>query len=104
MVVIAPQGDIDLIGIVTTLEGDPLQSGDIANRLGGFADILEMEDRDAPDSAASLRTFRCWETAGLVMSKCPAISPAESSPSRTSVRIWRLRGPAIAFSAASTAA
>ncbi|MGH2756949.1 MAG: SPFH domain-containing protein, partial [Actinomycetota bacterium] len=49
VVVIAPHGDVDLIGIVTTLEGDPLPSGDIANRLGGFDDIQEMEARDAAD-------------------------------------------------------
>ena len=35
--------EIDLIGIVTTLEGDPLPSGDIASRLGGFDDIAKME-------------------------------------------------------------
>ena len=31
------------IGIVTTLEGDPLPSGDIANRIGGFDDIISLE-------------------------------------------------------------
>lgn len=49
VVVIAPHGDLDQIGIVTTLEGDPLESGDIANRLGGFADIQAMEQRNATD-------------------------------------------------------
>ncbi len=49
VVVIAPYGDVDQIGIVTTLEGDPLDSGDIANRLGGFADILEMEAGNPTD-------------------------------------------------------
>src|SRR5271168_2470266 len=33
----------DMVGIVTTYEGDPLPSGDIASRLGGFADIDKME-------------------------------------------------------------
>jgi hypothetical protein len=33
----------DTVGIVTTYEGDPLLSGDIASRLGGFLDITEME-------------------------------------------------------------
>jgi SPFH domain/Band 7 family protein len=33
----------DTVGIVTTYEGDPLLSGDIASRLGGFSDIAEME-------------------------------------------------------------
>jgi hypothetical protein len=39
----------DLVGIVTTYEGDPLPSGDIAGRLGGFADIDAMEKANASD-------------------------------------------------------
>jgi hypothetical protein len=39
----------DLVGIVTTYEGDPLPSGDIASRLGGFADIDKMEKDKATD-------------------------------------------------------
>ncbi len=39
-----PQGQVvDMIGIVTTYEGDPLPSGDIASRLGAFEDVREME-------------------------------------------------------------
>jgi len=34
---------IDMIGIVTTLEGGPLPKGAIANRLDGFDDIVELE-------------------------------------------------------------
>ena len=34
---------LDVVGIVTTYEGDPLPSGDIASRLGGFADIAKIE-------------------------------------------------------------
>lgn len=34
---------VDMIGIVTTLDGDPLPSGDIANRLGIFEDVEQME-------------------------------------------------------------
>lgn len=41
---------VDMIGIVTTFEGDPLPSGDIASRLGGFADLSEMERQEASDS------------------------------------------------------
>jgi len=40
---------VDTIGIVTTFEGNPLASGDIASRLGGFDDLAEMETRGAPD-------------------------------------------------------
>jgi regulator of protease activity HflC (stomatin/prohibitin superfamily) len=43
VVVIAPNGPQDMIGIVTTLDGKPLPSGDIANRLGEFADVVAME-------------------------------------------------------------
>lgn len=38
---ITPQGDRDVVGVVTTLEGPP--SGDIASRIGGFRDVGEME-------------------------------------------------------------
>ncbi|MBI3406706.1 MAG: SPFH domain-containing protein [Acidobacteria bacterium] len=41
---------IDVIGIVTTYEGEPLPSGDIANRLGGFEDISKFEKTNATDS------------------------------------------------------
>ena len=37
---------VDMIGIVTTLEGEPLPAGAIAGRLGGFEDIEELERRD----------------------------------------------------------
>jgi uncharacterized membrane protein YqiK len=40
---------MDLVGIVTVFEGDPLPSGDIASRLGGFADIDKMEKANATD-------------------------------------------------------
>jgi len=33
----------DVCGIVTVLEGPPVEAGDIASRLGGFADIAELE-------------------------------------------------------------
>jgi len=43
---------IDMIGIVTTLEGAPLPKGAIANRLDGFDDIIELErDAETKDSA-----------------------------------------------------
>ena len=37
------QGSVDVIGIVTALEGPPLPSGDIAGRLGGFEDVMALE-------------------------------------------------------------
>jgi regulator of protease activity HflC (stomatin/prohibitin superfamily) len=46
-----PQGQVvDIIAIVTTNEGQPLPSGDIAGRLGGFDDIQEMESASKNDS------------------------------------------------------
>src|SRR4051794_24464658 len=38
---ITPQGNRDVVGVVTTLEGPP--SGDIASRIGGFSDVSAME-------------------------------------------------------------
>jgi hypothetical protein len=49
-----PSGEgqmIDTVGVVTTLEGDPLASGHIASRLGGFDDIMEMEKAGENDAA-----------------------------------------------------
>jgi regulator of protease activity HflC (stomatin/prohibitin superfamily) len=37
---------VDMIGIVTTLEGEPLPPGAIAGRLGSFEDIEELERKD----------------------------------------------------------
>jgi SPFH domain / Band 7 family len=34
---------LDMIGVVTTLEGEPLPAGDIASRLGGFNDVDALE-------------------------------------------------------------
>jgi len=42
---ITPQGETDIVGVVTTLEGPP--SGDIASRIGGFADVTAMEGTEA---------------------------------------------------------
>jgi regulator of protease activity HflC (stomatin/prohibitin superfamily) len=48
----SPDGAIvDMIGIVTTLEGMPLPKGAIANRLGDFTDISELESHDGTRDA-----------------------------------------------------
>ncbi len=39
----------DVVGIVNTLEGSPLPSGDISSRLNGFEDIIEMEQSTSTD-------------------------------------------------------
>ncbi|MBD3291834.1 MAG: hypothetical protein GF393_02855 [Armatimonadia bacterium] len=42
--------DIDVVGIVETLEGDPLPAGSIASRIGAFDDVREMlRDRSVSD-------------------------------------------------------
>jgi hypothetical protein len=41
---------LDVVGIVTVYEGDPLPSGDIATRLGGYADVEQMEKGQANDA------------------------------------------------------
>ena len=43
VVLITPQANRDVIGVVTTLEGPPLPSGDIAGRIGGFTDVSQRE-------------------------------------------------------------
>jgi hypothetical protein len=45
---------LDLVGIVTTYEGDPLPSGDIASRLEGYADIAKMEAAEPKASDAQI--------------------------------------------------
>ncbi|MGD9751395.1 MAG: SPFH domain-containing protein, partial [Acidimicrobiia bacterium] len=50
VVVIAPQGNTDVVGVVTALEGEPLPSGDIASRLGGYSDVVGMEEAGAADA------------------------------------------------------
>ncbi len=41
----------DIVGIVTTYEGDPLPAGDIASRLGGFSDLEDLEKSGKDDSS-----------------------------------------------------
>ena len=54
---------LDMVGVVTTLEGEPLPAGDIASRLGGFKDIDALEavaGRAPPPTRDSSRPF--WAT------------------------------------------
>ncbi|MBN2239624.1 MAG: hypothetical protein JW712_07610 [Dehalococcoidales bacterium] len=44
---------VDTVGIITTLEGDPLPAGDIASRLEGFGDIGVLE-RDSKKTDSDL--------------------------------------------------
>src|SRR3954469_2232026 len=53
VVVIAPDAGVDLVGVVTALEGEPLPSGDIASRLGGFDDVAAIEAANAGGSSVT---------------------------------------------------
>ena len=54
VVVITPDvGGIDMVGVVTALEGEPLPSGDIASRLGGFEDVAAIEASNAGGSTST---------------------------------------------------
>ncbi|HZM42210.1 MAG TPA: SPFH domain-containing protein [Acidimicrobiales bacterium] len=57
VVVIAPQGADDVVGLVTTLEGTPLDKGDIASRLGGFDDITALEGEQGTTNAQLIETL-----------------------------------------------
>lgn len=41
---------IDMVGIITAYEGEPLPAGDIASRIGGFRDLGELESSGEPDA------------------------------------------------------
>ncbi len=41
---------VDIVGIVTTFEGDPLAGGDIASRIGGFSDIKKLKEQNQSDA------------------------------------------------------
>jgi regulator of protease activity HflC (stomatin/prohibitin superfamily) len=43
---------VDMVGVVTTLEGDPLPAGEIAGRLGGFKDIEDFQYQAPPPGEA----------------------------------------------------
>ncbi|HET6455001.1 MAG TPA: SPFH domain-containing protein [Armatimonadota bacterium] len=50
-VTVGPENEIvDMVGIVTTYEGEPLPEGAIASRLGGFTDVAAREKEDVQDS------------------------------------------------------
>lgn len=46
---------VDMVGIVTTLEGQPLPAGDIASRLGGYADVEQLEAEMDPQQPVNAR-------------------------------------------------
>ena len=42
-------GIADMVGIITTFEGEPLDGGDIASRLGGYEDVTRLEKEGLHD-------------------------------------------------------
>ncbi len=91
VVVIAPQGPLDMVGIVTVLEGEPLASGDIASRLGGYEDIAAMEavhrygrrPRPTPRSSRSCSARRTCCTTTTRTSRRSSSTAARSACSTT---------------------
>jgi hypothetical protein len=62
VVLIEPMQDeankvVDVVGIVTVNDGDPLSSGDIASRLGGFEDISKLESNQNTSDLALMETI-----------------------------------------------
>jgi len=62
VVLVEPRRDannrpVDVVGIVTVNDGDPLSSGDIANRLGGFEDISRLESDAATTDLLLMETI-----------------------------------------------
>jgi uncharacterized membrane protein YqiK len=53
---------IDMVGVVTTLEGDSLPAGDIASRLGGFEDIKALEAAPSAGGAEPVTNSKLTET------------------------------------------
>ena len=52
----------DVIGIVTTLEGEPLAAGDISSRLGGFDDVKKLEGTGGFDADLIELVLGCQNT------------------------------------------
>ena len=48
---------VDVVGIVTVNDGDPLSSGDIASRLGGFEDISKLESDPSTSDLGLMETI-----------------------------------------------
>ncbi|MBZ5619136.1 MAG: hypothetical protein LAQ69_10500 [Acidobacteriia bacterium] len=46
---------VDMIGIITALDGQPLPAGDIASRLGGFADVESLETASGGEPTTDAR-------------------------------------------------
>jgi regulator of protease activity HflC (stomatin/prohibitin superfamily) len=48
---------VDVVGIVTVNDGDPLSAGDIASRLGGFEDISKLESDPSTSDLSLMETI-----------------------------------------------
>jgi hypothetical protein len=87
--------------------GEDAERGPLSVRYAPNADTLlerlAAEHRGRERVVLVSSDIAVLETAGREISKCDAISPAVSSPSRTSIRIRLRRGSASALSAASMA-
>jgi uncharacterized membrane protein YqiK len=53
---------VDMVGVVTTREGDSLPKGDIASRLGGFEDVKALEEAARAEGTEPLTNSKLIET------------------------------------------
>ena len=81
-------------GVVTTLEGEPLPSGDIASRLGGFDDVAAMEarrgGRPSPTPSSSTLLLGSKNDAAQQLPGLPGV-PRRRRPDRAAARPAALR-------------
>ena len=84
VVVIAPVGPHDMIGVVTVLEGPPLLSGDIASRLGGYDDVLRDGARRGRDERSRSHRDAARQQEPPAQ-QLPGLPAASSTPAARSV-------------------
>ena len=82
----ARPGGIDIVGVVTALEGEPLPSGDIASRLGGFDDVaaLEATNAEAARRPPTPSSSRCCSAARTRCTTTTRTSRRSSTPAARS--------------------
>ena len=83
---------VDMVGIVTTLEGSPSPKGAMANRLGDFEDIAALEANPQPRTATSSRPFsraRTIPTTTIRISR-PSSPTVPHRPAARPAALWRL--------------
>lgn len=70
----------DVCGVITILEGPPVENGDTASRLGGFEDVRALLIGDEPKKSASTPTDETPPAAPAILAKLPASGGSPASP------------------------